>query len=80
MKTKSLINFQFVDGEVSMHVTVTEYLGGPIAMYRVSHSNSMRNKGYKVDSVHDKNEAVKLGKALRAECYADMASFLQQVM
>lgn len=80
MKTENLHSFEFIDGTIMMHVRATKYISGNRTTYRVSYSNTMRDQAYKVEGSEYEHEVVAVAKAKIAECYADIASYLQQVM
>lgn len=80
MQNTNLLNFQFTDGLISMHVSVTEFKGNFGTRYSVSWSNSMRNDLYKNEPFDRKEDAMQRGFKLRGYMYADMAVYLQQVM
>jgi hypothetical protein len=80
MKTENLFNFEFIDGAISMHVRATKYTSPHRTTYRVSYHNSMRDEPYTVKGSEYEHEVMAIATAKRAECYADMAGFLQQVM
>lgn len=78
MKTENIFNFEFIDGSISMHVRLTKYFVQGGVQFRLSHHNAMRNRPYEVSAPTDQNDGLQLAKKLRAQCYADMCSFLQQ--
>lgn len=80
MKTENLLNFEFMDGFVSMHVRATKYLSDHRTTYRVSFHSTMRDVAYTVKGSEYEHEVMAVALAERTKCYADLASFLQQVM
>lgn len=76
MKTTKSINFEFVDGDISMHVALTQYEGMTGKSYRVSHHNTMREIDYSSRRYEDYGVALHSALELRHQCYQDLNDFL----